>query len=379
MEFEVADVLNDHVHKLVINPHQSKIVHRVRHCRTAYLGIHKESCDNPECKNVEYAYDSCRNGHCPKCGHSKQLTWENARNQEILPVDYSNVVYKIPSYLKPLFKYNQEGCYNTFFKSVNETFKFLTGKGTKENNPQTGFIAMLHTWTQLLDYHIHMHCLVPEVLYNKAKNRWENINNQILTKEILNRTFKRILAKNIIAWMNKQNFLFTDVSAEYILEQSKNSRNYVYVKRSIKDVTSVIKYLGTYCNKIAITNDRIKNYDGKIVTISYVDRADGNKIKEEEIEAVEFIRRFCLHILPHKFMKIRYYGFMSNSCKKKRLKSCNEGLKKLGKKISIIDKKAINKGIEILKYIEKLRECTVCHKGKMVAVYSNSTRYGPKK
>lgn len=157
------------------------------------------------------------------------------------------------------------------------------------------------------------------------------------------------------------------------MEKSKTVKKCVYIRRSFRNVTAVIKYLSTFTNKIAITNDRIKSYDGVNVSISYVDRADDNIIKEKEIDAVVFLKRYCKHILPHKFTKIRYYGFMANSCKTKYLEICKDLLKKAGNKITKLEQHTIDMGFKLLESISNDRICSVCHIGKMRIKYTYNT------
>lgn len=367
MGYELADILKDHIDVLKLTPHQLNVLYDILACRTAEAGIHKLKCDNTSCYHFDYSYNSCRNKNCPKCSGSKQIKWVNGRNQELLPVDYSFITIVSPSYLDELFKYNQLECYNIFFKSVNETIKLLSIED-KKNTHKAGLIAMLHTWTQEVKYHPHIHCLIPEGQFNTEKNRWERINNKILTKEIFNITFKKVFANNLVAWMNKNEFSFLGITPEYILGKSRNTGRCVHIRRSIKDVTGVVKYLGTYSNNIAITNNRIVDYDGTEVTISCVDRADGNKIKNKKIPAVIFLQRYSLHILPRKFSKIRYYGFLANSCKSKYISACKEQLKKEGKKLSILDQQIIKRYINLVEKYSKGIICPICHQGSMVLV-----------
>ena len=376
MDLELSDIINDHKSSLQLTSHQFNVLSNIQNCRTEELGTHSLKCSNPKCKHIEFSFNSCRDRNCPKCLGSKQLEWANARNHEILPVDYSHVIFTVPSYLNELFEYNKKECYTVLFKSVSETFKYLTPV-TKHNNPKNGYIAILHTWSQLLNYHIHLHCLVPEGQFNKAKNRWEKSNNKILKKNILNITFKRILSKNLIKFINKNKLIYPGITEEYITRKLKTSKNHVFLRKSLENVTNVIKYLSNYTNKIAITNDRIKSYDGKNISISYVNRGDGNKIKTKKIDAIVFLKRYCLHILPYKLIKIRYYGFMANSCKKRYLKVCKDLLIKNGNKISETVQRSIDNLFQFIESLGVKKICLECHIGVLELVGISYGRSSP--
>ena len=380
MTFELADILIDNldfIESLGLSQHKLKVLYDIMYCRTEKLGRHSnKKCSNPDCKEEVISYNSCRNNHCPKCTGSKQIKWTADRCNEILPVNYSHAVFRPPQCYSKLFENNPEDCYNMLFNSANETLKVLL---TKNNSSKLkyGMIAALHTWDQKINYYSHLHCLIPEGQFDTENNRWKNSNNKVLKKDILNVTFQKILAKKLIKWIRKNNYTFPGITEEYITKKSKTVSKCVYIKKSIKNVTSVIKYLSTYTNKVAITNNRIKDYNGTDVKISYVDRADGNKIKNETIKAEKLIKLFCLHILPKKLPRVRYYGFLANSCKKKYLKVCNKLLEKSGNKLSKESQKAIESAIKLYESIGKPQLCKVCHKGFMITTALYSGRYGP--
>lgn len=367
MECELSDIIKDHIDDLELTYHKQKVLNNLRYCRTAEAGTHLLECNNKKCCHEEYSYNSCRDRHCPKCSGSKQIRWVKGRNQELLPVNYSHIVFKVPRYLDLLFKIIQSECYDILFKTVNETFKILIPR-KKHNEIKNGYIALLHTWTQEVKFNAHLHCLVPEGQYNITKNKWESTSNKILNKEILNITFKKLLTQNLISWIKENKDLNINITEEYLLGKSKNSKSYVYVNKSLKNVTGVIQYLGKYSNKIAISNKRIISYDGENVELSYIDRADGNKIKSKKINAIVFLKRYADHILPKKFSKIRYYGFFANSCKSKYIKICKSLLKKEGCKLSELDNKIIKRIIDLFEIITRPIICPVCHIGELALV-----------
>ena len=171
MEYEIADILRDHIREIEATNHQYKVLNHIIDCRTMFMGGHLLECNNPKCEHTENLYNSCCDRHCPKCQGSKQIEWKVKKNNDILPVMYSHVTSTIPRFLYSIVRYNEKECYSLMFKSLNEALVELS-LGSK-----IGFISIIHTWTQLVDYHPHIHCLLPEVKinkYNKCKISSQN-------------------------------------------------------------------------------------------------------------------------------------------------------------------------------------------------------------
>lgn len=367
MEYELSDIISDHLRELKVTSHQYNVLNHIIDCRTAFMGGHLLGCSNPECDHTENLYNSCCDRNCPKCQSGKQLKWKNNRNNDLLPVDYLHMTFTIPRVQYEIFRYNKKVCYSVFFKSINEAIKEHSG------NSKVGFILIIHTWTQLGNYHPHIHCALPEV---KVENDNISAVKYSINKENLNIVFKRILLKNMIAVIKKGSLEHPDATEEILNKSLKNSKNYLYMKRT--NSVDIINYLGNFTNKIAITNDRIKAYDGQDVTFSYIDRTDGNKENEMKIDAVLFLKRFILHILPYKLTKTRYYGFMANNSKKLFLKLKTqlivkfENIKNKEKNSKIILR--ISLLVELLKAIPK---CPICKTGLLEMKYRLSPVLSP--
>jgi hypothetical protein len=299
-------------------------------CRTAELGGHKYQCD--ACGEFSISYNSCRNRHCPKCQSLDVERWLEARKKEVLPIHYFHVVFTIPEILRPLALRNQRVMYNILFKAVAETLKKLC-KDPKHLGAEIGFILVLHTWTQKLMDHPHIHCIVPGGGLSFDGRKWVSSKPDFFIHvNVLSEVFRGIF-HDYLKQSNKSGKLRFDGHISELKEENnfKELLNslydqdwHVYCKPPFKRPENVIDYLGRYTHRVAISNERIIKLEADRVTIKYRDYSDGDKIKEMTLKAEEFIRRFLLHILPDQFFKIRYYGILSAINRNKKLKKCQE-------------------------------------------------------
>ena len=299
-------------------------------CRTSELGGHKEECD--ECGALRISYNSCRNRHCPKCQCLDKERWLEARRRDILPTRYFHVVFTIPEALRSIALRNQKVVYRILFKAVSDTLKELS-KDPKYLGADIGFIALLHTWSQTLMDHPHIHCVVTGGGLSLDRKRWiKGKKKFFLPVKVLSRLFRgKCLAYVKEAYLAEALQFPGKISAlkEYPVFNALLTKLYgqewvVYCKPPFERPEYVMDYLGKYTHRVAITNDRIiKVAEGK-VTFRYRDRGDHNTIKYMTLDAFEFIRRFFCHVLPDGFMKIRHYGILSNRNKKDKLLQCKQ-------------------------------------------------------
>lgn len=311
--FELADVLTAHwpavEHSGKFNSWQLRTLDAVKRCRTASLGGHIDGCNS--CGHVRISYNSCRNRHCPKCQGAAREKWIQAREEELLPVPYFHVVFTLPDSLNKLCLYKPKVLYDLLFKtswSVLNSF----GHDTKWLGAQTGMISILHTWGQTMTLHPHLHCIVPGGGLTKS-GKWKTARSDgkyLFNVKAMSQTFRG----RFIAGLKEQ--LPEEMPKELVNSLYKH-KWVVYAKRPFTGPNSVVEYLGRYTHKIAISNHRIKNHaDGK-VSFSYKDYKQGSVKKEMILDSMEFIRRFSLHILPKRFIRIRHYGICSSSSKQK--------------------------------------------------------------
>jgi hypothetical protein len=312
---EVADVLRKvEVAALGLNTWQQRTLYALQKCRTAALGGHIDACDS--CGNIRISYNSCRNRHCPKCQGKQKDKWIQAREAELLPVPYFHVVFTLPDALNALAIYDPKLVYNTLFEAVWETlYAFGQNKGL-----QMGMIAILHTWGQNLSLHPHLHCIVPGGGMDR-NGQWQNIraNGKFLFPvKALSKVFR---AKYCSKLQQKEALQY-----EKIRPKLWEKQWVVFAKRPFGSPKSVVEYLGRYTHKIAISNHRIKEIDNENVTFNYKDYKQNGIKKQMTLTHSEFIRRFALHILPKRFVKIRHYGFLSSTWKRQKLKLLQQNL-----------------------------------------------------
>ena len=311
--FEVAGVLNAHWAQVQyssrFNTWQLRTLDAIKRCRTASLGSHVDGCTS--CGHLSISYNSCRNRHCPKCQGREREKWIQARQEDLLAVPYFHVVFTLPDTLNRLCLYKPKLLYDLLFKtswSVINSF----GHDYKWLGAQTGIISILHTWGQTLTLHPHLHCIVPGGGLTKQGN-WKQAKSD--GKYLFNvKAMSKAYRGRFIAALKEQ--LPGEMTKELVNTLYKH-KWVVYAKQPFTGPQSVVEYLGRYTHKIAISNHRIQNIEAGKVSFTYKDYKQGSVNKEMALEAMEFIRRFSLHVLPKGFVRIRHYGICSNSAKDK--------------------------------------------------------------
>jgi hypothetical protein len=375
---EVADILRTYgpayreVHGDEMPLRQHRAMDAIEICRTSGLGGHVDACDH--CGALRISYNSCRNRHCPKCQCLDKERWLEARKRDLLPCCYFHVIFTLPDDLRALALRNQKVIYGVLFKAVSETLKELAND-SKHLGAQIGFICILHTWTQTLLDHPHIHCIVTGAGLSADGNRWVFSREEFfLPVKVLSRLFRgkflaylrsayesgKLVFPGMISHLENETAFKRFLTGLYVREWV------VYCKPPFKSAEMVIDYLGRYTHRVAISNDRIVKLEGGQVTIRYRDSKDNDKIKFMTLDAFEFIRRFLLHILPDGFMKIRHYGILSNRNKKDKLLLCKVLLGAPAKDSECGDERETWE--DLLFRITGIdpRICPYCGKGKMV-------------
>lgn len=366
-KFELADVVNkfgaDLYAKGKLTPLQLKVLGKIADCRTASLGGHEEKCDS--CGNIRYSYNSCGDRHCPKCQAAKQAFWIDDLMHSTLPVKHYHIVFTLPHQLNAVCLHNHRMYYDLLFAAVWNTLRAF---GYSHFGVESGAVAVLHTWGQNLSLHPHIHCIVPAAGYS-LDGRWINIGSSgryLYPVHQLSSTFKGKFLDSLKRALRKHDELplFDDK-----LQQAYNTRWVVHCEPSLASADHVVKYLGQYTHRVAITNQRILNIAGSKVTFMAKDYRDGALKKQVTLDGVEFLRRFTMHILPRRFVKIRRFGIYNHTVKR------NLALQFVPDEkpdIDTIIKK--QKGPETaLERLERLTGinpclCPVCKTGRMVVV-----------
>jgi hypothetical protein len=356
--------------KLPLN--QLKAMGSIEACRTSALGGHIDECE--ECGHTKIYYNSCRNRHCPTCQNLAKEKWIEARNEDLLGTSYFHIVFTIPEEINGVALRNSKEVYSILFKAASETLLELA-RDEKYLGAEIGFSTILHTWGQNLMHHPHIHCIVPAGGLSFDKIRWINSRKKFfIPVKVLSRKFRgKFLAYLQKAYYDKKlKFVgqIKDLGESHIFQcfisNLRQKEWIVYCKPPFKSAEYVLQYLGRYTHKVAISNNRIVFNGNGYVTYKWRDYKDNNKEKYMTVSAEEFIRRFLLHVLPDKFVKIRHYGILANRNRKTKLKLCKRltGIK--NNKITIPNKK-----LSIEEFILKLTgkditKCPCCEDGKMI-------------
>ena len=302
-----------------------RILRALLACRTPALGAHCYRCQ--DCGQMHFVPHSCRNRHCPVCQGQAAREWLEQQQQALLPVPYFHVVFTLPHALNPLIRQNQRALYTLLFQVVSQT---LLQFGQNRFGVQLGITAVLHTWSQTLMDHYHLHCIVTGGGLSSDNSRWVSAPAHYLfpvraLSEVYRGKFLSALEKlyaegkllfegQLAAWAAPDQFA-------QLLRQAARQKWVVYAKRPFAGPLQVLTYLSRYTHRVAISPRRLLALDSqrRTVTFAWRDYADGSKRKTMTLSPSEFLRRFCLHLLPGRFVKIRHYGFLGNRQRQKRV------------------------------------------------------------
>jgi len=324
---ELADIFRAYGAALGdLSPEQRRVVAAITSCRTAALGGHVRECDRG-CGYQEISYNSCRNRHCPKCGGLARVRWQEAQAQDLLPVPYFHLVFTLPESLHAVFLARPRVAYDLLLAAVAATIQEVAA------NPQNlgaaiGMTAVLHTWTQTLLYHPHVHCIVPGGGLDPTGGRWIPAREHFfLAVRILSTVFRAKLLQALESAMASGEIpasLSSGADGRRLLRRAARRKWVVYSKQPFAGPPQVLAYLGRYTHRIAISNERLVSIDNDEVTFRYKDRTDGDRTKLITLPAEAFLRRFLLHVLPGGFVRIRHYGLLANSVRRDRIARCRE-------------------------------------------------------
>lgn len=373
---EVADILREHIAEYQTNyplySDQYQIVYDLLNCRTAYLGGHIERCDH--CGAERVTYHSCRNRHCPKCQSMPRERWLEARKKQLLPVIYFHTVFTLPHELNPIIFINKKVMLDILVKAASKTLLSF-GKNPHNGLGGTlGFIAIVHTWDQLLNAHYHLHCLIPGGALSEDWTSWIPCKNQYLfNEEALSLVFRGTYIDYMTQAYQSGQLRFSGISAAYQRPgRFQKLRDILYAKPWVVNVQTpisrpegVLDYLGRYTHRVAISNHRLISLKDGMVTFTYKNR-ETKEMKQTTISAVEFIRRFLLHVLPKGFVRIRHFGFLANRNKAEHIEKLRRVFE-LPLDTENDDPQSIEEQIHKLTGID-LGLCPCCKKGRMILV-----------
>jgi hypothetical protein len=328
---EVADIIQAQgnrfvdCHRRQLSYQQLTVLRVIARCRTGALGGHVDDC--PRCGHKAISYNSCRNRHCPKCQAQARQRWLAAREQELLGVPYFHVVFTLPHELIPLCQRNPKILYDLPFQTSAATMLEVAAD-PKHLGAEIGFLSILHTWGQNLLLHPHVHCVIPAGGLSRDHTRWIHPEYSFfLPVKVLSRVFRGKFIAGLKRAFRKGRIHFPGAMAA--LEEPRRFAAFlrklfrqdwvVYAKPAFGGASQVLRYLGRYTHRVAISNHRLLAFDGERVTFRWKDYARGNKQRKMTLSATEFLRRFVQHVLPRGFVRIRHFGFLANRCRTARL------------------------------------------------------------
>ncbi|MFQ5567949.1 MAG: IS91 family transposase [Paracoccaceae bacterium] len=299
---------------------QLKVMSAIENCRTAVLGGHVARCQ--DCTHTMIAYNSCRNRHCPKCQGAAAKDWLAARQAELLPVPYYHVVFTLPAQIADIAYHNKAAVYDILFKAAAETLITIAAD-PKHLGARIGLTAVLHSWGSALTHHPHLHCIVPGGGISLDDEAWISCRpGFFLPVRVLSRLFRRLFLERLAAahgagrlhFFGDHRHLADARAFTAYLRPIRKLEWVVYAKPPFAGPEAVLAYLSRYTHRVAIANNRLIAFDDNGVTFRWKDyRAKGRRRqKTMTLAPDEFIRRFLIHVLPHRFHRIRHYGLFAN-------------------------------------------------------------------
>jgi hypothetical protein len=360
---ELADIVRSHGEayrrSYALTPDQAAVLRDIGRCRTVALGGHLDVCD--ECAYTAPAYNSCRNRHCPKCQGLAQAKWIAEREERILPVRHFHVVFTLPAELRALVRFRREELFGMLFACASQTLIEL-GREERHLGAQLGLTAVLHTWSRELHFHPHVHCIVTGGGLSQDAERWVDSRKKFLFPvKVMGTLFRGKFVDGLRKAHTRGIFAgfaaFDDPEGFDRLMQAIAKMDWgVYAKRAFGGAEQVYRYLGRYTHRVGIANSRLVALRDDAVTFR---TKDG---KELTVAPTEFLRRFLLHVLPARFVKIRHYGLLASGNVNTKLPKARA---LLDARCATVAPSIAPSGREILEALvgDKLRSCPVCRVG----------------
>jgi hypothetical protein len=330
---DVADIVRgegaEYLRTHFVRSEQEKALYDIVRCRTEAMGSVTVTCDR--CRAEYPLFRSCRNRSCPSCQSEARRKWLEARREEILPVEYLQVVFNTPPELRVLAQYHPEELYDAVIRAAGQA---VVDVGRSVLNAQLGCQVHLQTWGQNMAYHLHAHCVVPCGGFSPDGSRWIAFKPGDLSKKALWRRFRTLTCKGLRAAIEQGQFdrLPKTVAVEELLARIEACEWRVYAESPFDGPEKLFEYLSRYVYRAAITNERIESYENRQVTFRWRDYRHGNEEKPCRLEGQEFVRRFVMHVPPRGFVRIRSYGFLANRNRKRNLERARQIIAEAGRR-----------------------------------------------
>jgi len=345
-----------------LSPQQASSCQNILNCHTQKLGGLDYACDH--CCRHYPIYHSCRHRHCPQCGQQASETWVAQRQRDVLPVIYYHLVFTLPHEFNGWVQLHPSVIYHALFQNAWQTLNTYS-QHNRQLEGQLGMSAILHTWGQTLDQHVHLHCLIPGGVINAQQGYTRTQRAYLYPERVLSRLFrgKMVSALRQAAKDGKLSRITRPGDIDDTLNAVMQKDWVIHTKAHIKKPETVIAYLGRYTCRTAISLSRIMDVDDKSVWFKYKDYRDDKK-KVMQLEGVEFLRRFLLHILPKGFMRIRHYGYLANRVRVEKIKQIRQSLE-----AEQMEKpEAKNSAGEYSRHNETKKPCPGCKTGHLYLV-----------
>jgi len=330
---EVADIVRTQGRQFLeryqssVSYQQLKAYRAVERCRTAALGGHKDRCVHCHYE-APISYNSCRSRCCPKCQAQERQRWLQAQQRDLLNTNYFHVVFTVPHELNPLALTTPGAFFDLLFEASSQTLLEVAAD-PQRLGAQIGFLSILHTWSSNLLGHYHIHCVVPGGGLSADQRRWIHTSHPLflLPVPVLRTVFRNKFLDGLRRLYRKERLDCRGAAAEFrdpawfedLTARLGKKKWFVYTKPPFGGPTHVLRYLGRYTHRMAISNHRLLAFDGQRVSFRWRDYAHGSKARVMTLDGVEFLRRFFLHVLPRRFVRIRRYGLLSNRFRKQLL------------------------------------------------------------
>lgn len=368
----IQDVFNrfypDYEKRHTLSSDQRKAAYHIINCKTGAFGVNISVCEDCGCISIHY--NSCRDRCCPMCQEFPKEKWVDARREDVLDAPYFHVVFTVPKELNPVIYSNQKLLYNTLYHAASDTLSELASD-KKHLGANIGYICILHTWGSEMNFHPHIHSIVLGGGLD-PKNHWkDNGEKFFIPVKVISKVFRgKYLAELKQLWSDgklefhgaaepfKNHYVFKE-----LLDFCYAKEWIPYCKKPFNGAESVIKYLGKYTHRIAISNYRIKSMTDSTVTFTVKDYKNHGQWKELTLSGEEFIRRFLMHVPPKRFVRIRHYGLLSSHNKSKKITLCRNllGCKQYTSRLKGLDAPTIIK----LLYNKDVCKCSSCG-GKII-------------
>jgi Putative transposase/Transposase zinc-binding domain len=335
---EVADIFRAQgpawrqAHQGHISLGQLKVMSAIEACRSAALGGHVLRCST--CAHRQIAYNSCRNRHCPRCQGSAAHRWLEARQADLLPVEYFHLVFTLPAPISDLAYHNKSVIYTILFKATAETLQTIAAD-PRHLGARVGLTLVLHTWGSAMPHHPHVHGIVPGGGLSLDGEQWVHCRpGFFLPVRVLSRLFRRLFLERLnqacqagdLKFFGEHRLLENAKAFDDWIKPLRKIEWVVYAKRPFAGPEAVLSYLSRYTHRVAIANSRLLKFNDQGVTFKWKDYRAKPQFRNKvmTLETDEFIRRFLIHVLPSGFHRIRHYGLLANSGRRDNLKRARE-------------------------------------------------------